>query len=199
VAALRQAALAASLGLIIFGGGGWVFADQQFNSLNAKVEDAQNDQRRYVSRYLHQLRAEARANHIDALREGNVDWVSHLEYLSQSMPPADQARLELVTGGVDTSVGFLAIDENDEYESAKTLQGGSWIKSSLIKFSIAGEATREVSDALRADLVASEVYLASTRGADVFRKFDYDLTTSAASPQEVLSKEEDQEQQGGES
>ncbi len=69
----------------------------------------------------------------------------------------------------------------------------------MIEFSISGSATREVSDALRADLVASEVYLASTRGADVFNKFDYKLTTSATSPQDILTRVNMPEQDGGDS
>ncbi len=198
-ASLRQAGLAAALGLIVFGGGGWVIADQQLNALEAKVSGAESSYKSYALRYLQQLRAEARVDHINALREGNVEWVSHLEYLSQSMPPADQARLELVSGGVHAGVAFVEIGDDGEYVSAKSLQTGSWLKNRVIEFSISGSATREVSDALRADLVASDVYLASTRGADVFNKFDYKLTTAATSPQDVLSKEEEPAKEGGES
>ncbi len=108
-ASLRQAGLAAALGLIIFGGGGWVIADQQLNALEAKVTNAGNSYNSYASRYLQQLRAEARVDHINALRGGNVEWVSHLEYLSQSIPPADQARLESVSGSVNAGVAFVEV------------------------------------------------------------------------------------------
>ena len=198
-ASLRQAALAASLGLIIFGGGGWLIADQQRNALETKVTEAKRSYQSYAARYLHQLRTEARIDHINAIRGGNVEWVSHLGYLSQSMPPADQVQLELVSGGVHSGVGFVEVGEDGEYVNAKSLQSGSWIKNRVIEFSISGSATREVADALRADLVASKVYLASTRGADVSNKFDYKLTTSATSPQDVLSKEHDEPKDGGES
>lgn len=199
-ASLRQAALAAALGLIIFGGGGWVVADQQLQSLQAKVEGAQTSASSYAEAYLRQRRAEARVDHIEKLREKRIDWVSHLAYLSQSMPPAEQARIESITGAVKTAaVGFRAIGKDGEYLDATSLQDGSWIKVSRLEFTLSGNAAREVANKFRDDLVASAVYTTSTRGADVFNKFEYLLSTSAASPQDVLGRGGQSSGPGGES
>ena len=55
---------------------------------------------------------------------------------------------------------------------AKTLQGGQWVASGGASFTLAGAATREVADELRADVVADNVYELSTRGADVAGALD---------------------------
>ena len=68
---------------------------------------------------------------------------------------------------------------------AKTLQGGQWVASGGASFTLAGAATREVADELRADVVADNVYELSTRGADVAGKFEYVLKTSGKKPMAV--------------
>lgn len=181
-AAVRQAALAAVFGLIVFGGGAWVIADQQLSSLESRVEDAQEQSRQLAMEYLRQQRAEARVNHIEKRRGTGMDWLGHLQYLSQTLPPAEQARLESIAGTGRSSVGFLTVGPDGAYTEAQSLQGGEWIRSDSITFTISGSAAREVADELRADLVADNVYELSTRGADVTGKFEYVLTTRAASP-----------------
>ncbi|MCC7388221.1 MAG: hypothetical protein IT431_05590 [Phycisphaerales bacterium] len=188
-ASLRQAGLAAMLGLVIFGGGGWVLADQQLNSLQAKVKQVQQDHKKYQDQYLRQLRAEARINHIEKLREPAVDWVAHLEYLSRASPPAGAARLESVNGSIKASAVRFGDYTDGVWADAKRLADGKWTKSASVEFTISGSASREVANNFRDSLVASDVYLTSTRGADVAGKFEYILTARAPSPKDVVKDE----------
>lgn len=181
-AQFRQAALAAVFGFIIFGGGGWVIADQQLRSLDSKVAAAKKQSGTLATQYIRQLRTEARVNHIDKIREPNVDWIDHVQYLSQTLPPAELARLEGLTGVGRSAVAFLAPGEGGTYSEAQSLQTGQWVTSGGANFTIAGAATREVADELRADLVADNVYELSTRGADVAGKFEYLLKASGKKP-----------------
>ena len=82
---------------------------------------------------------------------------------------------------------------------AKTLQGGQWVASGGASFTLAGAATREVADELRADVVADNVYELSTRGADVAGKFEYVLKTSGKKPMAVSGESDTAEsgQSGG--
>lgn len=184
-ASLRQAALASVLGLIIFGGGGWVLADQQLNALQAKIKQVKADQSKYATQYLHQLRTEARISHIEKLREPAVDWVAHLEYLSRAAPPADLARLELVVGQIKSSAVRFGGYSDGAWVDAKRLADGKWTKISTSEFQISGTAAREVANSFRDRLVASSVYETRTLGADVPGKFEYVLTARAPSPKDV--------------
>ncbi len=185
-ASVRQAALAAMLGLVIFGGGGWVIADQQLRALEAKVGQSKGNAESYAERYLKQRRAEVRVDHIAMLRQPSVDWVSHLEYLSELMPPAELARLESINGSVKTAVAFRA-QKDGEYADAKTLQEGEWAKTGRVEFLVSGSAERPIANTLRDDLVASRVYTLATQGADVPDQFKYELTSTAVRPEDVLS------------
>lgn len=181
-AQLRQAALAAVFGFIIFGGGGWVLADQQLRSLQSKVDAADTQTRTLASQFIQQLRGEARVAHIEKLREPAGDWVDHVRYLSQTLPPAELARLESVAGTGRSTVGFVASGPEGKLVEAKSLSDGRWVRTGGVSLTIAGAATREVADELRADLVADNVYELSTRGADVAGKFEYVLRATAAPP-----------------
>lgn len=187
-ASMRRAALAATLGLIIFGGGGWVIADQQLHSLQAKVRQVQQDHKKFANQYLHQLRTEARIDHIEKLREPAVDWVAHLAYLSEAAPPAELARLESITGSIKVSAVRFGDYTDGVWADAKRLADGKWTKTSSVEFVISGSAGREVANNFRDSLVASDLYLTSTRGADVAGKFEYILTARAVSPKDVAKR-----------
>ncbi|HZW10968.1 MAG TPA: hypothetical protein VFF69_13785 [Phycisphaerales bacterium] len=188
-APIRQASLAAVLGLIIFGGGGFVLGSQRYSALESKVKAAETSAFDYQERYVRQLRAEARLQHVQKLREPAVDWVEHLAYLSESMPPAELARLTSIDGTLKSAVAFGKQTESGEVVEAKSLREGEWIGTRRIEFNLAGLASRDVANSLRGRLVASSVYGAQTRGADVFNEFEYQLTTSVPSPDEVMLKD----------
>jgi hypothetical protein len=185
-APIRQAALAAVLGLIVFGGGGYVLGSQRHATLEAKVKTAEQTALEYERRYVRQLRDQARLDHIAALREDRVDWVKHLAYLSESMPPAELARLKTIDGALRSAVGFRKVLPGGETAEAKSLDEGEWVATNRIELGLSGLASRDVANALRSKLVASRVYQAQTRGADVADEFDYQLITSAPSPDRVL-------------
>ncbi len=198
-AQLRQAVLVGVFGLIIFGGGGWVIADQQLRSLNNKIEGAKEHSRTLAMQYIRQLRAEARVNHIEKLREPSVDWLHHVNYLSQTLPPAELAKLDSLGGIARSSVGFYAPGEGGGFTEAQSLQSGQWIRNGAVSLTLAGTATREVADELRADLVAGNVYELSTRGADVAGKFEYVLRASGKDPAPEGEGNETPAEQGGDS
>ena len=188
-ASIRQAALAGALGLIICGGGGWVIADQQLRALDTKVEETGGEAMTYADRVLRQLRAEARISHIEKLHEPGVDWVSHLEYLSSSIPPPDLARIESIDGSIQSGVGFLTTDEDGQPVPAASLEKGQWTKTSRVELTVAGAAARAVSDTLRDNLVASAVYTTATQGPDEPDRFEYKLTSTAVRPKDVAAEE----------
>jgi hypothetical protein len=188
-APIRQAALAAVLGLIIFCGGGYVLGSQRYSSLESTVKTAESSAFEYQDRYIRQLRTEARLGHIQELREPAVDWVEHLAYLSESMPPAELARLTSIDGTLRSAVTFGQQLPEGEIVEAKSLREGEWIGARRVEFSLSGLASRDVANSLRGRLVASRVYQAQTRGADVFNEFEYQLTASVASPKEIVAKD----------
>lgn len=187
-APLRQAMLAAALGIIIFGGGAFVVADQQLRALQARRDTAYENAISYQDKYLRQLRSQARLAHLEKMREARVDWVEHLAYLSDSMPPAEQARLDTISGAIRSSVRIF---ERGTTDRPKSLQSADWMLTRGIDFSLSGQASPDVSSDLRADLVASEVYEAQTRGPDAANRFEYLLTARASSPQEVLARKKE--------
>lgn len=187
-APLRQAALAAVLGLIVFGGGGYVLGSQQHAALTAKVVTARTNALDHQDRYIRQLREDARLRHIEKLRSGGVDWVKHLAYLSESMPPAELARLNAIDGSLRSVVAFKKV-EGGQMTDPGSLDEGEWVRSQRIEFTLSGLASRDVANALRSRLVMSKVYQAQTRGADVSNEFEYQLTSTASSPEEVLAGE----------
>lgn len=188
-APIRQAALAAVLGLIVFGGGGFVLGSQRYSSLEGKVKAAEASAFDFQDRYIRQLRAEARLQHVQTLREPAVDWVAHLAYLSESMPPAELARLKAIDGVLRSAVTFGQTTEDGQVVEARSLREGEWISTRRIEFNLAGLASRDVANSLRGRLVASRVYQAQTKGADVFNEFEYQLTATAPSPDAVLGRD----------
>ncbi|MBK7406069.1 MAG: hypothetical protein IPJ41_16055 [Phycisphaerales bacterium] len=184
LASIRQAALAAVLGLILFGGGGWLWGDQDYRALDGQVATALQSAKSYQEKYVRQLRADARLQHIQKLRSDRVDWVGHLSYLTSSMPSADLARLDSIDGSTKAPVAFLHVSNDARSTEAKSLfdKDAQWVKNLRVEISVSGVAARDVADRLRAALVESAVYQVSTRGADVANRFDYQLVSAAPSP-----------------
>ncbi len=188
-APLRQAALAAVLGLIVFGGGGYVVGSQRHAALETKVDEAKETALDYQERYVRQLRDEVRLRHVETLRGDAADWVKHLAYLSESMPPAELARLKSIDGARKSAVEFRRVLPGGTTAEATSLAEGEWVTNRRIELALSGLASRDVANALRIKLVGSRVYQTETRGADVFDEFNYQLTTALSSPDEVLREE----------
>lgn len=181
-AAIRQLALAGVFGLVVVGGGAWVIADQHRSALETQIRQADELNTSLGLQYIRQLRAEARVNHLEKLREERTDWLGHLQYLSQTLPPADRLRLEALTGSGSASVRFVTQGREGAWSDATTLSDGRWMMGRQVSLTLAGNASRDVADEVRADLVADNVYELSTKTADVAGKFEYVLTTTKPSP-----------------
>jgi len=181
-APIRQAALAAALGIIVFGGGGWVVADQRLSALKDKVQSAQDDLSSIRISYVKRLRAEARLSHLDNLSKIGVDWVGHLEYLSQVMPARDQARLESLDGTLVSAVEIHS-RANPQARRISSLYDAQWSYTQYARFNLSGRVdSRTVANDFRGRLVQNAQYVIKSLGADEPTRFDYVISTTAVSP-----------------
>ncbi len=193
-AGLRQAVLAAMLGIIIFGGIGYLVADQRLRALDDKIESAKADLSSYQVRYVKQLRTDARLAHLDNLSKIGIDWVGHLEYLSKVMPPSDQARLDSLDANLSSSVE-LHSKSNPSARRITSLYDAAWKVSQLASFNLSGRVeSRSIANEFRGKLVQNEQYVANTLSADEPNRFDYVIKTSVVRPSEPVDEQADDNQ-----
>jgi hypothetical protein len=181
-AAKRQRVLVAMLGLIVIGGGGYVFSGWKVHQVERKLVEARDRNRALKEQYTSYLRDHAKLSHIQKWTSAGFDWLAHASWLSDQMPDPRQAQLDLLSGDTRRVTVTLA-PEDGRYD----LNG--WQVSQLAQFSIQGKAKqREVSNELRKTLVSSPVYQVETKGADLPDRFAMELTTDAASPDEAIAR-----------
>ena len=97
-----------------------------------------------------------RFRHLEAWQEMGADWLQHAMVLASMLPPGDQLVLDGWTGSLDAE--NVAYDEDADQK---------WQTRQAISIVIDGEAIdRATADALREALVETQLYSASSSGAD---------------------------------
>lgn len=177
-AARRMRILAAALGLIIIGGGGYVFSGLEVERAEKRLQEAKERGAALRLDYAAYLKDHARLSHIEKWRAAGFDWLSHAAWLSEQMPDPRQAQLDQLSGFATINVELTP--NNGRYDV------NGWKVSQRANFSIQGKARqREVANELRDRLVSSPVYQVETKGADMADRFAMALQTSAPRPEDA--------------
>lgn len=178
----RQRLLAAMLGLIVIGGGGYVYSGWKVHQVERKVTEARDLNKSLREQYTAYLKDHAKLSHIQKWTSAGFDWLAHARWLSDQMPDPRELQLDLLSG--DTRKITVGMTPQDgRYDP------NGWQISQIAQFSIQGKAKqREVSNELRKSLVSSPVYQVETKGADLPDRFAMELTTDAASPDDAIAR-----------
>ncbi|MEX2217318.1 MAG: pilus assembly protein PilM [Phycisphaerales bacterium] len=176
-AARRRAVLAAALGVIVVGGASWVLGSASLNSLDAELKTVQRRGEQVRKDYNAVMLDDARLRHIEHWTRANVDWIAHVQWLSDQMPDPRQAHVDQLSGKLESTIQFVPSGTRYHTEGWKLLPGASFTMTGRVK-------RREVANDLRARLVASQVYTVESKGPDVPDSFGLDLSTALRSPQE---------------
>lgn len=177
-AARRQRVLAAVFGLIVVGGGGYVYSDLEISRARTRLTEAQARTKMLRADYNDYLKDHARLSHIEKWIGAGFDWLAHARWLSEQMPDPRQAQLDRLAGGSGINVDLIPKDGRYDVSG--------WQVRQVAKFSIEGKARqREVWNELRDRLVTSPVYQVETKGADLADRFAMELTTSLPAPEDA--------------
>lgn len=180
-ARVRKAALLGVLGLIVFGGGGVVLSNQRLAKLESEVGQAQSAAASKAKDYDAFLLQHARLSHIETWRASGVQWLPHINAISERFPPTNQSILNDLTGQLRAAAEYVP--------SGTRYPDGKWQPVREASLSIEGTMkSRAVAAGLRETLVQSELYRVESKGADVADKFGFELSTSMALPEKPPAK-----------
>lgn len=180
-AKVRKAALLGVFGLIVFGGGGVVLSNQRLAELESDVTQAQSDAASKAKDYDAFLLQHARLSHIETWRASGVQWLPHINAISERFPPTSQSILNDLTGQLKAAAEYVP--------SGSRYPDGKWQPVREASLSIEGTMkSRAVATGLRETLVQSELYRVESKGADVADKFGFELSTSMALPEKPPAK-----------
>lgn len=173
----RQRVLLGVLGVIVLGGGAYVYSMMEIGSLRRRLEAAVTDGNALRSKYNAFLAEDARLGHIQQWTAARVDWIAHLKYLSDQMPDPRQALMDQVSGSLSAKVEFTTRDGRYDKKGWQVQQRAAFAVTGHIK-------QREVGDDLRKRLVSSDVYTTvESLGPDTPDQFALTLLTSRPIPE----------------
>ncbi len=166
----RQLVLASILGVIVVGGAGYLWAQNQLASLKDR-ESALTDELNALNlEYRAFLGELARAEHIKRWDSADPDWVGHIAWLSDRMPDPAQSQADRF---------LLILGASIRYEGT-AFPGGQWSTNTSVATSISGKVTaRQMSLDLRERLLGERLHTVFNRGADVADRYDLELVTNA--------------------
>jgi hypothetical protein len=175
----RQLVLASVLGLILAGGGGFVWADGQTRSLDPEIDRLKSERRALQDRYVELLLDAARVGHAEAWMDGRADVIAHVNAAAAQLPAPPTALLDEIGVTARAVTGFTP--ESD------LLDPDAYFGRAGIEARVAGQVgARDVSAALRGRLLDLGLYRSvSSRGAEVEGRFTFDLVSVEPAPGSV--------------
>ena len=182
-AAVRQRVLAACLGLIVVAGAGYVLAQGELSRLERRRESLLGERNGLRDEYADALRRDARLEHLRQFVGTDVDWIGHMEWLSEAMPATTEALADRFQGSLDADVVFRPRVVERGSRRVAEYAGGSWSHDEVISILLDGRVhDRETADSLRTSLIDSGVYTVDTRGPDEQDRFSFELISRDADP-----------------
>ncbi len=171
----RQVVLAGAFALIVVAGGFGVLSHQRLADLKRDRDAARARMVKLGEQYAEHLVVEARATAIEQWSSAGIDWLAHLQWLSEQMPDPKDGLVDEVTGSVSADVRFVPRNGN--------LPGGQWTTNQQAVISLSGKVVRrDVALDLRGRLVRGDVYRVINQTADTEDRFSFELNTSRRSP-----------------
>jgi len=185
----RMGALAAGFGLIVLGGGGWVFANQELSRLNARLSVVSDNNRQFTEQYIEQLLLQARVEHLEARAGLAPDWMAHLDWISRRMLSTEELLLSQLQGSATSELSYTPRRGGGPLD-------GQWNTGREVRVSISaiprGEAGAAVLERQRSMLIAGGGYRVSTQGPDTGSAFTLNLRSGLVAP--IPDKDTEDEQ-----
>lgn len=183
-ASTRQRSLLGVLGVIVLVGAAYLFAQGDLARLERQKKNLRGEQGQILETYMDELRLQARAEHAEHFAEAQVDWISHLAWLSETMPDPHDAIVNQIRATLQSSVTFTPrVVEDAQGRRAVRYLGGRWTHAQQMSAVIDGQVKeRSIADDLRDRLLDSGIYMVDTRGPDDESSFSFELTTTVAEP-----------------
>lgn len=157
----RQLGLAAVFAVIV--AFGWLFtqANLEKGRLEPRLEALREELAQTRRQQADALRAEARLEHLNRWRSGDVSWIDHLAAIVSRVPSRERVLLTSLGGAATTSVDYSRRTASGEYSDTK------WSSGTSIVFSLAGKAVdRATADSIRGSFVSDPLYVVEPRGRD---------------------------------
>lgn len=185
----RMGALAAGFGLIVLGGGGYVFASQEISRLNARLSAVNETNREYTEQYVAQLLLQARVEHLEARSGLRPDWVAHLDWISRRLISTEELLLSQLQGTASSELTYTPRRGGGPLD-------GQWNTGREVRVSISavprGDAGASVLERQRSMLIAGGGYRVSTQGPDTGSAFTLNLRSGLVAP--IPDKDTEDEQ-----
>jgi hypothetical protein len=175
-AATRQRVLLSAFGVIVIGGAGYLVAKMQLSNMGRDVSEARSMANDLGQDYMAYLADEARLQHLEQWLSLRVDWLAHMRWLNEQLPPPSETLLgDLSLSQRTAQVEFTPKDGG--------LTGGRWSGRQVMVMSFGGRVPeRSRADDLRGRIVDSRLYDVRTPGPDTEDLFRFELESSHANP-----------------
>ncbi len=183
----RQIALVATLGVIVFGGFGFVTAKRTLRDLESKRADLQSAEASLRKKADEALAMEARATHLAMWKESRPDWLRHF---AEAALPAGRCVLDDFTGSLRSDVSFVP-------KKGASFPSGEWVPANVISLKLAG--TQRGGDGVgsyRETLLERGIYDVVSSGPDMPERFALDLSSNKLAPKYEPPKPADPKPEG---
>jgi hypothetical protein len=172
----RQRLLLGVFGVIVIGGGFYVAASYDLSRLAGRVEAAKDRRAALEQKYTDLQLMEARLKNVQAWTQPRIDWLAHARWLSAQLPDPREAQIDELSGDMNAGVSFLTAPD---HSYAK----GRFSPYQEARLELKGHVgQRDIANAIRGKLMASDAYRVDSPGPDVPDLFDYVLVTEATDP-----------------
>jgi hypothetical protein len=172
----RQRVLLGVFGVIVVGGGLYVGAGYDLARLAARVEAAKDRKAALEQKYVDLQLTEARLQSMQAWTRPRIDWLAHARWLSAQLPEPREAQIDELSGDMNAGVSFLTTPDH-------SYANGRFSSYQEARLELKGHAgQRDIANAIRGKLMASDAYRVDSPGPDVPDLFDYVLVTEATDP-----------------
>jgi hypothetical protein len=173
----RRMVLAASLGLLVVGGGLFTLGKQRLDAVEASITVVEDERVELTKEYNAFLAQHARLAHLQTWQSGRVDWLAHINLLCGQVPQGGVAFAEEIRGQADSRVTFVPSSKGTAYPS------GEWRLAPLAMFDFKGRSPgRGVATDMRARLLDGDLYGVEIVGPDVTDRFALQLRTGRLTP-----------------
>ena len=173
----RRTALVAALALIVTIGGGYVLADRALGGLRGDLTAAQANEAKLRKDFDTFQLTHAKVSHFESWAAAKVDWLGHMQKLTESLPVPTAGVVDEVSARGVTSIRYSFGTPSSGYI------GGLWNTSTQVIFDLGGKVrSRQIASDLRERLMNGGIYGVESQGPDVPDKFAFGLSSAQLSP-----------------
>ena len=158
-AAIRRRVVFGAAAVLLLGFGLWTTAVRELERLETEAAELREQVAKGVEDFHRAKREFYQVEHLKRWEAVDAQWLDHLRVLRELSPPRDRVVLDGWRGDLD----FRGV----EYDHRATGDEPKWRLPLEVTIIVEGEAQdRATADALRAELVRTELYTTSSTGAD---------------------------------